>query len=160
MSMAITSQLAGLTIGGGKSQKLQVFEGLRSQGSSNISQRASSISQARRTPLRIQAARIANVEVPNKKRIETSLTYIFGIGPTTAKVILESTNIENKRTYELTEDELTTLRAEVDKYTVEGDLRRFDALNIKRLKEIQCYRGKRHQAVRKRLCIFLSKTSS
>jgi hypothetical protein len=55
--------------------------------------------------------------------------------------------IENKRTRELSEDELTRLRDEVDKYTVEGDLRRFIALNIKRLKEIQCYRGKRHIAV-------------
>ena len=56
--------------------------------------------------------------------------------------------IENKRTRELSEDELTQLRDEVEKYTIEGDLRRFNALNIKRLKEIQCYRGKRHIAVR------------
>ena len=55
--------------------------------------------------------------------------------------------IENKRTRELSEDELTRLRDEVEKYTIEGDLRRFNALNIKRLKEIQCYRGKRHIAV-------------
>jgi hypothetical protein len=55
--------------------------------------------------------------------------------------------IENKRTRELSEDELTTLRDEVEKYTIEGDLRRFNALNIKRLKEIQCYRGRRHIAV-------------
>lgn len=55
--------------------------------------------------------------------------------------------IENKRTRELSEDELTKLRDEVDKYTIEGDLRRFNALNIKRLKEIQCYRGRRHIAV-------------
>ena len=56
--------------------------------------------------------------------------------------------VENKRTRELTEDELTRLRDEVEKYTIEGDLRRFNALNIKRLKEIQCYRGRRHIAVR------------
>ena len=55
--------------------------------------------------------------------------------------------IENKRTRELSEEELTTLRDEVEKYTIEGDLRRFNALNIKRLKEIQCYRGRRHIAV-------------
>ena len=56
--------------------------------------------------------------------------------------------IENKRTRELSEEELTSLRDEVEKYTIEGDLRRFNALNIKRLKEIQCYRGRRHIAVR------------
>ena len=56
--------------------------------------------------------------------------------------------VENKRTRELTEDELSRLRDEVEKYTIEGDLRRFNALNIKRLKEIQCYRGRRHIAVR------------
>ena len=56
--------------------------------------------------------------------------------------------IENKRTRELSEEELTTLREEVEKYTVEGDLRRFNSLNIKRLKEIGCYRGRRHVSVR------------
>lgn len=56
-------------------------------------------------------------------------------------------NIENKRTRDLTEEELTTLRDELEKYTVEGDLRRFTNLNIKRLKEIGCYRGRRHVAV-------------
>ncbi|KAI7838811.1 hypothetical protein COHA_007426 [Chlorella ohadii] len=98
----------------------------------------------RRTPLRIQAARIGGVEVPNQKYVEFSLQYIFGIGHTTAKAILASTGVENKRTKDLTEEELTTLREEVDKYTVEGDLRRFNSLNIKRLKEIGCYRGRRH----------------
>ena len=63
--------------------------------------------------------------------------------------------IENKRTRELSEDELTRLRDEVEKYTIEGDLRRFNALNIKRLKEIQCYRGKRHIAVRFFLSILM-----
>lgn len=56
--------------------------------------------------------------------------------------------IENKRTFELSEEELTSIRDEVEKYSIEGDLRRFNALNIKRLKDIQCYRGRRHIAVR------------
>lgn len=98
----------------------------------------------RRAPLKIQAARVGGVEVPNNKYIEYSLQYIFGIGHTTAKAILRDTGIDNKRTRELGEDELTKLREEVDKYTTEGDLRRFNALNIKRLKEIGCYRGRRH----------------
>ena len=61
--------------------------------------------------------------------------------------------IENKRTRELSEEELTTLREEVEKYTVEGDLRRFNSLNIKRLKEIGCYRGRRHVSVRFSRCV-------
>ena len=63
-------------------------------------------------------------------------------------IICAVQGIDNKRTRELSEEELTTLRDEVEKYTIEGDLRRFNALNIKRLKEIQCYRGRRHIAVR------------
>ena len=57
--------------------------------------------------------------------------------------------IDNKRTFELSEEELTTIRDEVEKYSIEGDLRRFNALNIKRLKDIQCYRGRRHIVVRR-----------
>jgi small subunit ribosomal protein S13 len=87
---------------------------------------------------------VAGVEIPNAKRVEFSLQYIYGVGPTIAKSILAKAGIENKRTRELTEAELTTLRDEVDKFTVEGDLRRFVALNIGRLKEIGCYRGRRH----------------
>ena len=87
---------------------------------------------------------MAGVEIPNNKRAETALTYVFGIGDTTAKAIMADTGLENKRVRELTEEELTLLRAEVDKYKIEGDLRRFNAMNIKRLKEIQCYRGRRH----------------
>merc|ERR1711964_511508 len=84
------------------------------------------------------------VNVPNKKMIEFSLQYIYGIGHTTAKKILADTGVVNKRTLELSEEELQKLRDEVDKYTTEGDLRRFNTLNIKRLKEIGCYRGRRH----------------
>uniref|UniRef100_A0A6U9PVV6 30S ribosomal protein S13, chloroplastic n=1 Tax=Picocystis salinarum TaxID=88271 RepID=A0A6U9PVV6_9CHLO len=72
--------------------------------------------------------------------------YIYGIGLTTSQMILSDTGIENKRTYELEETELKVLREEVEKYMVEGDLRRFNALNIKRLKDIGCYRGRRHVA--------------
>lgn len=88
--------------------------------------------------------RVGGVEIPNAKRVEYSLQYIFGIGHTTAKAILVDTGIDNKRTRDLTEEELIKLRDEVDKYTTEGDLRRFNSLNIKRLKEIGCYRGRRH----------------
>ena len=84
------------------------------------------------------------MEIPNGKRAEIALTYIYGIGPTTASAIMRDTGLENKRVRELSEGELTMLRDEVEKYTIEGDLRRFNALNIKRLKEIQCYRGRRH----------------
>ena len=68
-----------------------------------------------------------------------------------ANAWLVTQEIENKRTRELSEEELTILRVEVEKYTVEGDLRRFNALNIKRLKEIGCYRGRRHVMVSSRL---------
>jgi small subunit ribosomal protein S13 len=87
---------------------------------------------------------VAGVEIPNNKRAETSLTYVYGIGNTTAKKIMAATGLENKRVREFEEEELTTLREEVDKYLIEGDLRRFNMMNIKRLKEIQCYRGRRH----------------
>jgi len=114
---------------------------------------ASNTAQARagrgrgRMPLKIVAARVAGVEIPNAKNLEVSLTYIFGVGPTTAKSIMANTGIENKRVKDLSEEELTKLRKEVEDgdYLIEGDLRRFNAMNIKRLIDIQCYRGKRHQ---------------
>ncbi|CAL6404139.1 unnamed protein product [Bathycoccus prasinos] len=99
-----------------------------------------------RGALQIRAARVAGVEIPNNKRAETALTYIFGIGNTTAKAVMAATGLENKRVRELSEEELTILREEVDKYKNEGQLRSLISLNIKRLKEIQCYRGKRHIA--------------
>lgn len=94
-------------------------------------------------------ARVAGVDIPNNKRVEVALTYIYGVGPTKSKQILELTGVENKRVRELSEDELTLLRNELsekDKYMLEGDLRRTRLTNIKRLVDIQCYRGKRHQA--------------
>ena len=91
-------------------------------------------------------ARIAGVDIPNEKRVVISLTYIYGIGPTTAKKILSKLNInEDIRVKNLTEEQLTAIRGEVAHIKVEGDLRREVALNIKRLQEIGCYRGLRHR---------------
>lgn len=91
-------------------------------------------------------ARIAGVDLPREKRVEIGLTYIFGIGRATSKKILNVTGINpDTRVKDLTEDEVQQLRTEIDKRPVEGDLRREVALNIKRLKEINCYRGIRHK---------------
>ena len=92
-------------------------------------------------------ARIAGVDLPRDKRIEIGLTYIYGIGRTTAKEILDKTGVDpDVRVKDLTEDDIGKLRDVIDKeYIVEGDVRRATALNIKRLIEINCYRGKRHR---------------
>jgi small subunit ribosomal protein S13 len=92
-------------------------------------------------------ARIAGVDIPRDKHIWVSLTYIYGIGPTTAYKILSRTTIApDRRTRDLSEDEVSRLREIVDReFTVEGDLRREVNLNIKRLMEINCYRGVRHR---------------
>ncbi len=91
-------------------------------------------------------ARIAGVDIPNQKRIVISLTYIYGIGDTTANKICADAGVSvDIRTKDLTDEQLTALRAEVAKYRTEGDLRREVALNIKRLSEIGCYRGIRHK---------------
>lgn len=92
-------------------------------------------------------ARIAGVDLPRNKRIIVALTYIFGIGPTKAVKILEATGISpDTRTYQLSDDETTKLREEIDRnHRVEGDLRREVQLNIKRLMEIGTYRGLRHR---------------
>ncbi|SEP09223.1 30S ribosomal protein S13 [Paenibacillus sp. OV219] len=92
-------------------------------------------------------ARISGVDLPRDKRVVIALTYIFGIGRTTANKILEATGIsENTRVRDLTEDEVSQLRETIDKTVkVEGDLRREISLNIKRLIEIGCYRGVRHR---------------
>lgn len=91
-------------------------------------------------------ARIAGVDLPNEKRVEIGLTYIFGIGLSTSKKILAATGINpDTRVRDLTEEEVSALRAEIDNYSVEGDLRRDVALDIKRLIEINCYRGLRHR---------------
>ena len=92
-------------------------------------------------------ARIAGVDIPRKKRVEISLTYIYGIGKTSSQNILAQAEIDrNTRVQDLSEAEVTRLRQIIDsEYTVEGDLRREVALNIKRLSEIGCYRGLRHR---------------
>ena len=92
-------------------------------------------------------ARISGVDLPKDKRVEIGLTYIFGIGRTSAKKILEATGINpDTRVKDLTESEETALRECIDKnYVVEGDLRRTVALDIKRLTEIGSYRGMRHR---------------
>jgi small subunit ribosomal protein S13 len=92
-------------------------------------------------------ARIAGVDVPREKRVEIGLTYIFGIGSTRSKEILQKTQVNpDTRVRDLTEDELHRIREIIDRdYQVEGDLRREVALNIKRLTEIGSYRGLRHR---------------
>ena len=92
-------------------------------------------------------ARIAGVDIPNNKRVEIALTYIYGIGRKSANDILAKTGINpDTRAKDLTEEEVARLRDEIENsYTVEGDLRRDVALNIKRMVEINCYRGIRHR---------------
>jgi len=92
-------------------------------------------------------ARIAGIDLPREKRIEIALTYIYGIGLTLSKEILQKTEINpDTRTRNLTEEEVSKLREIIDKnYHVEGDLRREEQLNIKRLIEIGSYRGRRHR---------------
>ena len=92
-------------------------------------------------------ARIAGVEIPNQKRVEIGLTYIYGIGRATSNKILAKTGINpDTRCKDLTEDEAGRIRKIIDQeYVVEGDLRREVSLNIKRLMEIGCYRGIRHR---------------
>merc|ERR1711937_684829 len=118
---ALCNKMEGL---GMSSQKSAYLRGSRSVATtprlvaSNTPCNTASVGRGRgRMPLKIVTARVAGVEIPNAKRLETSLTYVYGIGPTTAKTIMTNT----------------------------GDLRRFTAMNIKRLIDIQCYRGKRHQ---------------
>lgn len=92
-------------------------------------------------------ARIAGIDLPREKRVETGLTYIFGIGLTTSQLILRETGISgDTRVRDLTEEEVVKLREYIDKNLgVEGDLRREVSQNIKRLMEIGCYRGLRHR---------------
>lgn len=104
-------------------------------------------------------ARIAGVDLPRDKRIEIALTYIYGIGRSTANDILERANVlADKTSDELNEDEITRIRRIIDnQYKVEGELRREVQMNIKRLMDIGCYRGTRH---RKGLPVRGQRTSS
>ena len=92
-------------------------------------------------------ARISGIDLPREKRIEVALTYIYGIGPARAAKVLETTGINpDTRVKDLTEDQEAQLREAIEQgYTIEGDLRRETAMNIKRLSEIGCYRGLRHR---------------
>ena len=92
-------------------------------------------------------ARIAGVNIPTQKRLEIALTYIFGIGRTSAKDICKKVGIPGeRRVHELTDDEVAQVRNAVDgEYQVEGDLRREISMNIKRLMDLGCYRGLRHR---------------
>lgn len=92
-------------------------------------------------------ARIAGVDLPRNKRVAVGLTYIYGIGHSTAAEILEKADVsQDTRVKDLTEDEVNRLRSTIDnEYQVEGDLRREVSMNIKRLMEIGCYRGLRHR---------------
>lgn len=91
-------------------------------------------------------ARIAGVDIPRNKRVEVSLTYIYGIGLSTSQEILKTTGINpDTRVKDLTDDEVNAIRNEVSKIKTEGDLRREESLNIKRLMEIGSYRGLRHR---------------
>jgi len=91
-------------------------------------------------------ARIAGVNIPDNKHTVISLTYIYGVGKTTAKSLCAATGIaEDAKVSELSEEQLDAIRGEVTKITVEGDLRREIQLNIKRLLDLGCYRGLRHR---------------
>ncbi|MCR5564468.1 MAG: 30S ribosomal protein S13 [Gammaproteobacteria bacterium] len=91
-------------------------------------------------------ARIVGVDIPNDKRVVVSLTYIYGVGLSTAKKVLKAANVsEDTRVKNLTDDELTRIRTEVAKFKIEGDLRRDTTNDIKRLLDIGCYRGQRHR---------------
>ena len=98
-------------------------------------------------PRRDTVARIAGVNIPTNKRVLISLRYIFGIGPQNAKVICEQLSIPaERRVNQLTDDEVMRIRELIDReYRVEGDLRREQAMNIKRLMDMACYRGLRHR---------------
>ncbi len=91
-------------------------------------------------------ARIAGIDLPKEKRVEIGLTYIYGIGRKSSNDILAAAGVNpDTRVKDLTEDEVAAIRAAMDNYVVEGDLRRNVALDIKRLIEIGCYRGTRHR---------------
>ncbi len=91
-------------------------------------------------------ARILGVDLPRNKVIKIALRSLYGVGPKIAEEVLKNSDIEvNKNSNDLTEEEVQKIRASLDNYTVEGDLRKEVALNIKRLKDIGCYRGHRHR---------------
>jgi len=91
-------------------------------------------------------ARIAGVDLPRDKRVEIALTYIYGIGLTRSQEILAKTGVNpDTRVKDLVDSDVLSLRQAIDEYDVEGDLRRIEAMNIKRLMDIGTYRGRRHR---------------
>lgn len=91
-------------------------------------------------------ARIAGVDLPRDKRVEIGLTYIYGIGLTRSHAILAKTGVNpDTRVKDLSDADVTTLRGAIEEYQVEGDLRRFESMSIKRLMDIGTYRGRRHR---------------
>jgi small subunit ribosomal protein S13 len=91
-------------------------------------------------------ARIAGVDLPRDKRVEIGLTYIYGIGLTRSHAILAKTGVNpDTRVKDLSDADITTLRGAIEEYQVEGDLRRFESMSIKRLMDIGAYRGRRHR---------------
>ena len=91
-------------------------------------------------------ARIAGIDIPREKRVEISLTYIYGIGLTRSKQILENTGVNpDTRVKDLSDSDVQKLRGATEAYTVEGDLRRQEGMALKRLQDIGCIRGRRHR---------------
>ena len=91
-------------------------------------------------------ARIAGIDIPREKRVEISLTYIYGIGLTRSKKILENTGVNpDTRVKDLSDSDVQKLRGATETYTVEGDLRRQEGMALKRLQDIGCVRGRRHR---------------
>jgi small subunit ribosomal protein S13 len=91
-------------------------------------------------------ARIAGVDLPNNKRVEIGLTYIYGIGVATSRMVLDQAKVDpDKRVKDLEDEEISNIRKAIEKFKVEGDLRTEIAMNIKRLMDIGCYRGIRHR---------------
>jgi len=103
-------------------------------------------------------ARISGVDLPREKRVEAGLQYIYGIGPHRAGIVLQSTNINpDTRVRDLTEEQVSALQNAIQaSFKVEGDLRRETTLNIKRLMDINCYRGQRHRNGRRRIPLVLA----
>jgi small subunit ribosomal protein S13 len=92
-------------------------------------------------------ARISGIDLPRDKRVEIGLTYIYGIGLSSSQAILAATGINpDIRVRDLSDEQVTALRTQIENYQVEGDLRRLENMNIKRLVDIGCYRGRRHRS--------------
>ncbi|WOL14199.1 30S ribosomal protein S13, chloroplastic isoform X1 [Canna indica] len=140
MALSLLPFSSSLSIGSSRGSPFASSSSLSfptSSPASKLSQRCGSLS--------IRCVRVGGVEIPNNKRVQYSLQYIHGIGRTRARQILCDLSLDNKVTKDLSDEELISLRDEVSKYMIEGDLKRFNRMAIERLKEIRCYRGIRHE---------------